>query len=402
MEITSLVRELADVDIFNADVESCTEVLQGCSQVIAWAEATKIAAAQRLATLAAVSPEICPEHVVATATRTSLGDALRPFKRAAAVNALPQFSEALKGGAVSVAHVDILAAALGKLDGDERHRLESRGDFLIGVAEHATPQEFAKTVRTEVLRLQRGDGLERLRQQKLATFLRTWLDQTTGMWCIRGEFDPETGARLNKRLQRTVEQLFHDSTPDTAPSDPLDKQHHLRALALAALIDGTGSKPAAADMSILIDAKTLLDGHHNGSVVDFGLPIDLPLDTVRRMACLAEITPIIVGADGVRLFVGTTTRLATPEQRKVLRAIYRGCAVPGCCVAWDYVVIHHVKYFRHRGPTDIDNLLPMCVKHHHLAHEGGWKLSLAADRALTIIRPDGSVMTTGPPSALAA
>ena len=53
------------------------------------------------------------------------------------------------------------------------------------------------------------------------------------MWCLRGEFDPETGAILDKRLKDAVEALFHDATPDTCPTDLLAKQHHLRALALS-------------------------------------------------------------------------------------------------------------------------------------------------------------------------
>ncbi len=129
-------------------------------------------------------------------------------------------------------------------------------------------------------------------------------------------------------------------------------------------------------MSVLIDAKTLLEGVHEHSVIDCGLGIDLPVETLRRMACYAEITPIIVGADGVHLHLGRTTRLASREQRRALRAMYRGCAIPGCCVAWDYVVIHHLKWFRNLGTTDIDNLLPLCTKHHHLAHEGRWQLTL--------------------------
>ena len=155
-------------------------------------------------------------------------------------------------------------------------------------------------------------------------------------------------------------------------------------------------------MSILIDAKTLVEGLHEHSVIDCGLPIELPVETIRRMACCADITPIIVGADGVHLELGRSTRLANREQRRALRAMYRGCAVPGCCVAWNHVVIHHLKYFRNDGPTDIANLLPLCVKHHHLAHEGGWKFSIDRARNLTIVRPDGTTMATGPPKALAA
>jgi hypothetical protein len=54
------------------------------------------------------------------------------------------------------------------------------------------------------------------------------------------------------------------------------------------------------------------------------------------------------------------------------------------------------------GLTDIDNLIPICNKHHHLVHEGGWQLHLAPDRSLTITQPGGIVTTNGPPTIRAA
>ena len=401
-EVANLVGQLSAVDVSASDVECCTRVLHDLSHVIAWAEAGKVSVASRLNGLASESPAISPEHVLADATRVSLGQALQPFKRATAIETMPSFGTALAEGEVSVAHVDVIGAAIGKLEPAERDQFAGRSEFLAQVAGRSTPGEFARTVRTEMLRVQRGDGLEVLRRQKQATYLKTWVDKTTGMWCLHGEFDPETGARLHGRLTRTIEKLFHDTTPDTAPRDALDKQHHLRALSLAALIDGEGAKAGGVDMSILIDAITLVYGQHDGSVVDCGLGVELPLETIRRMACIAEMTPVIVGADGVKLHLGNTIRLANREQRRALRAMYRGCAVPGCCVAWDYVVIHHLKYFRNGGPTDIENLLPLCFKHHHYAHEGGWKFHLSADRTLTITLPDGITQCHSPPKALAA
>ena len=78
--------------------------------------------------------------------------------------------------------------------------------------------------------------------------------------------------------------------------------------------------------------------------------------------------------------------------------MYRCCAIPGCRVGFDHCDIHHILWYRNLGRTDIDNLLPICNKHHHLAHEGGWKLSLDPRRNLTITHPDGTIMTTGPPT----
>jgi hypothetical protein len=150
-------------------------------------------------------------------------------------------------------------------------------------------------------------------------------------------------------------------------------------------------------VSLLIDIDTLVDGEHAGSVIDVGVPVELPVETLRRMACCAQvIVPIIVAADGTSLYLGLETRVANRAQRRALRVMYRGCAIAGCEARFADCDIHHLRWFRHRGRTDIDNLLPLCHRHHHRVHEGGWKLALDVRRNLTITYPDGNIQSTGP------
>ena len=160
--------------------------------------------------------------------------------------------------------------------------------------------------------------------------------------------------------------------------------------------------PGRIDISVLIDAETLLHGQHPHTIIDCGVPVDLPVETLRRWACIADITPIIVAANGVALYLGRDSRTANRHQRRALRAMYRHCAIPGCRAVFDYCAIHHIHWYRNLGTTDIDNLLPICTKHHHSVHEGGWKLTLDTHRNLTITYPDDTIMTTGPPTRHAA
>ena len=249
-----------------------------------------------------------------------------------------------------------------------------------------------REVRTE-------DGLRRLERQKAAVRANTWLDQD-GMFNLHAKFDPETGIGLNGRLRNTIEAMFHSGPPDGAPLDPFERQQWLAALALAALIRGdVQGGSGVPDITVVIDAETLLHGEHAGTRLDLG-QFGLPIETIRRWACLGEITPIIVGVDGTRLLLGRTQRLANREQRRVLRTLYRTCA---CCdVVFEHCEIHHVAWFDNGGPTDIANLLPLCHRHHHLAHEGGWKLALAADRTLRVKLPNGDIRVHSPPRAKAA
>ena len=112
-------------------------------------------------------------------------------------------------------------------------------ESLVDVAAHATIEEFGRGVRAEVNRIIADDGVSRLERQRRATTLSTWVDQE-GMWNLRGKFDPVTGLRLAGRLDNAIETLFAEATPSTCPSDPIEKQRHLRALALDRLLSGEG------------------------------------------------------------------------------------------------------------------------------------------------------------------
>ncbi len=52
---------------------------------------------------------------------------------------------------------------------------------------------------------------------------------------------------------------------------------------------------------------------------------------------------------------------------------------------------HHVVWWRHGGGSDLANLIPLCVRHHHRVHDGGWQLELdPSNRHLKVALPDGT------------
>ena len=111
------------------------------------------------------------------------------------------------------------------------------------------------------------------------------------------------------------------------------------------------------------------------------------------MCCDGGIIPIVLGGDGEVLDMGRKRRLATPEQRLALRAMYPTCIIPGCTVSFDRTEIHHVDEWTGRvGETNLNRLVPVCSHDHHRIHEGGWKLDLDTDsaRTITLTRPDGT------------
>ena len=328
MSVVALVEAISAVDWAVADQRGVARVLADAQRVRGWLDWIEVAAARRLNELAVAEPSMFPEHVAAEAGRVSLTEAAKGFDRATTTAVIPQLEAALQRGDASAGHLDVVTRALRELNSEQTAQLADRGDALALAASQLSRDEFARTVRAEVRRIHSDDGINRLQRQRRATRLRTWADRETGMWCLHGEFDPETGLTLSNRLRAMVETMFHDRIPETCPTDPMLKQQHLQALALVTLTEGRGGRDRI-DVSVLIDAQTLAGGEHEGSVIDVGLPIELPVETLRRMACCAEsMTPIIVAVDGVSLALGRETRLANRAQRRALRAMYRGLRDP--------------------------------------------------------------------------
>ena len=89
-------------------------------------------------------------------------------------------------------------------------------------------------------------------------------------------------------------------------------------------------------------------------------------------------------------------------QRRAITTRSPHCQWPGCEIPATWCDIHHVIWWEHGGLSDLDNFLPVCEQHHQKIHHDHWQLTLTPDRLLTIRFPDGSIMTTGPPTRHAA
>jgi hypothetical protein len=107
---------------------------------------------------------------------------------------------------------------------------------------------------------------------------------------------------------------------------------------------------------------------------------------LRRMACEADIIPIVLSGDGVPLDMGRMARFATYKQRLALRALHPCCAVEGCDVAFDDCEVHHLRPWERDGLTDLDNLVPLCRYHHTWVHDldGNVTMELLPDRTLRL------------------
>ena len=376
-------------------------------QATSWVSARRAQIARALLSLA--EPGSSAEHDLAAGSKSSLSQANDDVKRAVTLGEVPEVEEALASGSVSTDHVDRLTNALDRL-GERRDELAADGQGLAALAASTTPEQFARRLNERIARLDEREGCDRLERQKRGNRFRTWTDQITGMLRLSGELDPETGLAFIAALEAAVETMFHGGVPPECPHGE-HRQDWLRAMALVRLVTGTGVTAAdhevgdiltvgnSTDLIVVIYLETLLNGLRERSIIDPGHDLTLPVESYRRMACMACIVPTVMNGDGVVLDQGRGRRLATKDQRRALRAMYETCVIPDCSVRSRHCEPHHVALWtKHHGPTDIDNLVPVCSRHHHAVHEGGWHLVLHPDRSLTVTYPDGTIRTNGPPA----
>ncbi len=101
-----------------------------------------------------------------------------------------------------------------------------------------------------------------------------------------------------------------------------------------------------------------------------GTPI--PVETVRDLACEAQIVPAFFDTRSQPLWVGRNSRIATRAQRMALFARDRGCI--GCDADPQWCQAHHIVPWQAQGPTNIDNMCLLCSRCHHQIHDNGWQI----------------------------
>ncbi len=302
-------------------------------------------------------------------------------RRAEALDQAPSLADKLAEGEVTSAHADALANATSRLDDETRRDLFDRESDLATDATRMTPDEFGKSVRDLIRRLERDQGIERDRRQRNETRLTKTIDRE-GMYTINARLHPELGHAVFNMLDAETAKLVK------AGGDRSVDRAAIAAEALGNLVTGGHQAVRAhqAELRVHVDATSLVDGPHADSVCEFDDGTPVPLPSVRRMMCNGTIVPIVIDTNGVVLDAGRDQRFANRHQRRALRAMHATCAFHGCDVAFNRCEIHHLHPWELGGSSDLDQLLPLCSRHHHVIHEPGWELHLAPDRTLTITR----------------
>lgn len=357
--------------------------------VRSWVDAAEIAANRRARELADAGSAGSAEAAHVRAGQRSEREARAVTDRADVCDQMPGFESALASGDVSGGHVDAIARAAGRLDDAGRERLHASANAYLDQAARSTVDAFDRALRKEVQLINAataGDAAaEELASQRRRSSVKRWIDKTSGMHHTLLELDPLRDAELWTAIDA---QLATDRATDGTATTPWSELRVQSVVNAAKASGGSGSRP---EVGVLIAYDRLVDTASLAGVCETVNGTPLPVVTVRRLCCDADDFPVALGADGEVLDSGRTRRTASRAQRRALAAMHRTCAHPDCTVGFDDCRIHHVRFWtEHGGLTDIDKLIPVCERHHHLVHEGGWTLTMTPERTATWVRPDGS------------
>ncbi|MET4136848.1 DUF222 domain-containing protein [Pseudarthrobacter sp. PvP090] len=181
---------------------------------------------------------------------------------------------------------------------------------------------------------------------------------------------------------------------DAAAAERLDQRTRPQRL-LDGLVGGCKAALAAGDLPaagglrpqvmVTVDYRDLLErlggadtetgapGSNTGTLMFTG-PITAA--TVRKIACDADIIPVVLGGQGRILDIGRASRVFPPHVRKAITARDGGCAFPQCTIPAPWCEAHHISYWSRGGSTGAGNGTLLCSHHHHLVHKEQWTIQL--------------------------
>jgi len=374
----SLVREAAEAYSTSGDADA----LEDLGDEIATLAAHIHAATQRLLVLIAefddrrgweIGGHRSCAHWLSFRTGIDLGASREKVRAARALRDLPETSASMARGELSFSKVRALT----------RVATPDNEAELLEYARGSTTAQLERFVRGFRLAGAKTEAeLSRIRHasRKLSVF-----PGDDGMYVVHGRLDPEVGALLMRAIEAAGDALYRrekrgaETPPDVTPAQRrADALALLAERAFAAGFEGdgpvSGTRAERYQVVLHVEAATLERHHDESALSELEDGTRVSAETSRRLTCDASVVEMTHTPDGSVLDVGRRRRTIPPAIRRALDTRDHGCRWPGC--GSRFTAAHHAWHWADGGPTKLDNLILTCAHHHHLLHEGGYRVEL--------------------------
>lgn len=297
---------------------------------------------------------------------------------------------ALVAGEVSPEQAQVIATVIRHLPVDAEVRTLAE-KLLLEEAVHLNATEL-RIAGEHLLEVIDPDGHARREEKKLdahersahlARFLAI-VDDGLGGVKIRGRGTVEDAAVIKAALaslSAPAARDLKDSDPELGVEGRDTRDHGARAwdalvetcqkaLDAHVLPTAHGAKPRVMVTVALTDLQSGL----GAGVLETGER--LSVTAIRRLACDADLIPVVLGSHGQPLDVGRTHRLVTLGIWLALIARDKHCAFPGCRRAPIACEAHHVVPWYAGGQTRLRDMVLLCKAHHTIIHTTDWQVRI--------------------------
>src|SRR5437870_1395204 len=101
----------------------------------------------------------------------------------------------------------------------------------------------------------------------------------------------------------------------------------------------------------------------------------------------AESGHLLLSQESLVMDVGRAKPIVSSSLRRALQVRDGHCRWPGCERTASKCDGHRLVHWVNGGPTELDNLVLLCRRHHRMVHEGGWQLIKCDDGQIVTIAP---------------
>lgn len=306
-------------------------------------------------------------------------------------------------GDITTEQAKVIVDSITKLPewfGDEEH-LDAE-NLMLDHAPHFTLDEL-KRLGNHVIEVLDPDGADeiigkQLQDQEKRAYEGTQLkmfDDGEGMTHIKAKVPTLQAGMLRTALEAFASpRRQHTVDPDRGPHGDaaLGHPNHAQRMgwAFLELIEHLPSDklPQAGGLPAVVTIETTLDALRTElgrAGVTRGTEISA--SQARRMACNANLIPMVMSGDSRVLDMSQARRLHDRYQRHVIVKRDGGCCWKGCDKPPALCEVHHPEPYGEGGPTTVDNGALFCFLHHHLFHDVDWYAHMAPDGIVEVIPP---------------
>ncbi|CUU56872.1 protein of unknown function (DUF222) [Parafrankia irregularis] len=285
------------------------------------------------------------------------------------VRRLPAGLQALTEGVLDLPRLRSLEHATAPLDDELAGRV---ADHVLGKGPRAHRAGFTAACRRGVITIDPDGAAKRTEERRRER--RVWVDPEEDGTAVLGAVLPADAAlACLGRIERIADATIADRSETDSRSPDEVRADTLMDLILGRYGQPGPAGPTGAEVQVVIPIGTLLGmDTEPGELTGYG---PLPAAVAREIAMRPTSTwrRMLTDPAGHLVELGER-RYPSPGQKRHVRARNPCCTFPRCTRRAWRCDLDHTRPYASGGKTLVENLGPLCRRHHRVRHHGRWRV----------------------------